>query len=57
MGVDAAAGTLVVPQAERAIEVAPVGGVHIQVVPVFIGDGKALFPKYRSLRNQDKLFR
>ena len=43
VGVDAAA-VAVVPQAELAVEIAAVGGVHIQVVPILIGDRKSFFP-------------
>ena len=42
VGVDAAA-VAVVPQAELAVEIAAVGGVHIQVVPMLIGDRKSFF--------------
>ncbi|MPM35101.1 hypothetical protein SDC9_81691 [bioreactor metagenome] len=40
MGIDAAAAA-VVAQAEFAVKIAAVGGVHIQVPAVFIGNGKA----------------
>ena len=48
MGIDAAAGALVVPQAKFAVEIAAVGGIDIQVVPVFIRNGKAFFHVFPS---------
>ena len=43
-----AAGALIVPQAEIAVEIAAVGGIHIEVIPVFIRNSKALFHGFRS---------
>ena len=42
MGVDAAAAA-VVPEAEFTVEVAAVCGVDVQIVTVFVSDGKAFF--------------
>jgi hypothetical protein len=50
MGIDAAAG-VIVPQAELAVEIAAVGGVYKEIVPVCIGNGKTFFHGYLLLNN------
>jgi hypothetical protein len=44
-----AAAAVVVAQAEVAVEIAAIRGIHIQISAVFVSNGKALFHVENSL--------